>query len=148
MEAKPYSRLDVAKWLVAMNTTGMEDYLLVYYNEMAEDLAPEMEYIKSGADSFDGNLKLRNAEVKYVYYDGDRSGYGYEGANASFQPLNKNNNGYRYGDGSNGIASFNISGSINEDVALSLTPRFSYDKDQNGDASLVEGYVPFGRVEY
>ena len=141
MEAKPYSRLDVAKWLVAMDTTGMEDYLLVYYNEMAQDLAPEMEYLKSGADSFDGNLKLRNAEVKYVYYDGNSANCDYEGANASFQPLNKNNNGYRYGDGSNGVASFNISGSINEDVALSLTPRFSYDKDQNGDASLVEGYV-------
>lgn len=65
----------------------------------------------------------------------------HKGINASWQPLNRNNNGYRYGDGINIIGKAEIAGSLNKDLALSLTPRFSYDKDQHGDASIEEGYV-------
>lgn len=140
---KPYSRLDMAKWLAEVNPVGMPDYLKVYYDELTADLAEEIAYVKGEKQSFDSNIKLRSASVAFSYVDADSTSYGYAGQriNAHWQPLNKNNNGYRYGDGFNAVGKLNISGSLNKDFALSLTPRFSYDKDEHGDASLEEGYV-------
>lgn len=152
---KPYSRLDMAKWIASINPAGMPDYLKVYYDEMAADLAEEIAYVKGEKQRFESNVKLRSASVAFSYVDADHTTYDYRNnnykhqdkssigqkINAHWQPLNKNNNGYRYGDGFNAVGKLNISGSINKDFALSLTPRFSYDKDEHGDASLEEGYV-------
>lgn len=140
---KPYSRLDMAKWIADVNPDGMPDYLRVYYEEMAADLADEIAYVKGESKSFKGNLKLRSASVDFAYVDADQTSFGYAGQriNAAWQPLNKNNNGYKYGNHFNAEAKLNISGSLNKDLAVSLTPRFSYDKDEHGDASLVEGYA-------
>ncbi len=140
---KPYSRLDMAKWVASVNPVGMPDYLKIQYDELAADLAEEIAYVKGETQRFETNIKLRSASVSFSYVDSDQTTYGYSGQsiNAHWQPLNKNNNGYRYGDGFNAVAKLNISGSINKDFAVSLTPRFSYDKDEHGDASLEEGYV-------
>ena len=150
---KPYSRLDMAKWVAAINPAGMPDYLKVQYDELAADLAEEIAYVKGEKSRFDSNVKLRSASVAFSYVDADHTTYDYrdhnlqsknplgQKINAHWQPLNKNNNGYRYGDGFNAVGKLNISGSVNKDFALSLTPRFSYDKDEHGDASLEEGYV-------
>lgn len=47
---KPYSRLDMAKWLLQAQQVAadkpMPDYLSVYFEEMAEDLRPEMDYLQ------------------------------------------------------------------------------------------------------
>ena len=143
--ARPYSRLQVATWLAELNPAGMPLYLRVHYNEMVEDLAEEIAYVQQGDNtaSFGNTLGLKNMETSFTYVDADHTSYAYKGqrVNASWQPLNKNNNGYRYGDGANFVGKLNISGNLNEDWALSLTPRFSYDDDQHGDASLEEGYV-------
>ena len=144
---KPYSRLDMAKWLANVNPSGMPDYLKVYYDEMVADLAEEIAYVKGDSKGFKSNVKLRSASVEFSYVDADQTIYGYKGnnsdqqINASWQPLNKDNNGYRYGNHFNAVGKLNISGSLNKDLAVSLTPRFSYDKDNHGDASLVEGYA-------
>lgn len=143
---KPYSRLDMAKWLLQAQQVAadkpMPIYLSVYFKEMAEDLQPEMDYLQGDGGRFSSNLKLRNVNLGFIYADMDQSSYKYgNGINAGWQPLNSNNNGYRYGDGLNAIGKVHIGGSLNEDFAMGLTPRFSYDKDQDGDASLEEGYV-------
>lgn len=139
---KPYSRLDIAKWLADVNTNGMPDYLKVYYDEMSKDLAAEIAYVRNGDNdaAFESNLKLRNFSLNAIYVDADHTSYKYsgQGINGHWQPLNKNNNGYRYADGFNAIAKADISGSLNKDFALNITPRFSYDDDQHGDASLQE----------
>ena len=97
---RPYSRLDMAKWIIEAQqkaqTKPMPGYLKIYYKEMRADLAEEIAYL--------------------------------QGANTDY-------------DGINIIGAAEISGSLNKDLALSLTPRFSYDKDQHGDASIEEGYV-------
>lgn len=140
---KPYSRLDMAKWLAAVDTAQMPAYLKVYYNELCRDLAEEIAYVKGENDRFTSNVKLRSAAVEFSYMDAEQLEFGYAGQriNAGWQPLNKNNNGYRYGNDFNAVGKLNISGSLNKDFAVSLTPRFSYDKDQHGDASLEEGYA-------
>ena len=153
---KPYSRLDMAKWLLqaeaVAKTKPMPKYLQTYYDTMRADLAEEIAYLSGENDKFESNLKLRTAKLDFSYLDQDKSSQGYKlspnngGEAKEFKPahwqmLNHNNNGYRYGDGFNAVGSLNISGSINKDFALGITPRFSWDKDEHGDASLIDGYV-------
>ena len=143
---RPYSRLDMAKWIMEAQhkaqTKPMPGYLKTYYEEMRADLAEEIAYLQGANTDYGSNIKLRAVEARLAYGDMRQDSYRYrKGINASWQPLNRNNNGYRYGDGINIIGAAEISGSLNKDLALSLTPRFSYDKDQHGDASIEEGYV-------
>lgn len=144
---KPYSRLDMAKWVLqaekVAKTKPMPKYLETYYNTMRADLAEEIAYLNGETNKFESNLKLRNAKMDFSYVDADKTiqNYPVKKANAHWQMLNHNNNGYRYGDGFNAVGSLNISGSINKDFAVGITPRFSWDKDEHGDASLIDGYV-------
>lgn len=140
------SRLDMAKWIMEAQhkaqTKPMPGYLKTYYEEMRADLAEEIAYLQGANTDYGSNIKLRAVEARLAYGDMRQDSYRYrKGINASWQPLNRNNNGYRYGDGINIIGAAEIFGSLNKDLALSLTPRFSYDKDQHGDASIEEGYV-------
>lgn len=143
---RPYSRLNMAKWIMEAQhkaqTKPMPGYLKTYYEEMRADLAEEIAYLQGANTDYGSNIKLRAVEARLAYGDMRQDSYRYrKGINASWQPLNRNNNGYRYGDGINIIGAAEIFGSLNKDLALSLTPRFSYDKDQHGDASIEEGYV-------
>lgn len=143
---KPYSRLDMAKWIMEAQQVAadkpMPGYLKTYYEEMRSDLAEEIAYLQGDSKAYKSNIKLCAVEARLAYADMQQNVYRYrKGVNASWQPLNRNNNGYRYGDGINIIGTAEISGSLNKDLALNLTPRFSYDKDQNGDASIEAGYV-------
>jgi hypothetical protein len=143
---KPYSRLDMAKWIMEAQQVAadkpMPGYLKTYYEEMRAELAEEIAYLQGDSKGYGSNIKLRAVEARLAYADMQQNSYRYrKGVNASWQPLNRNNNGYRYGDGINIIGTAEISGSLNKDLALNLTPRFSYDKDQHGDASIEAGYV-------
>lgn len=143
---RPYSRLDMAKWLLEAQqqaqTKPMPGYLKNYYEEMRADLDEEIACLQGTNTGYGSNIKLRAVEARMAYGDMQQNSYRYrKGVNASWQPLNRNNNGYRYGDGINIIGTADISGSLNKDLALSLTPRFSYDKDQHGDGSIEAGYV-------
>ena len=152
---KPYSRLDMAKWVLqaekVAQTKPMPKYLATYYNTMRADLAEEIAYLNGETTKFESNLKLRNAKLDFSYLDQDSSIQSYSTTahdgrtslfkSAHWQMLNHNNNGYRYGDGFNAVGSLNISGSLNKDFAVGITPRFSWDKDEHGDASLIDGYV-------
>lgn len=142
---KPFSRLDMAKWVrqaeaVAKNKP-LPQYLATYLKAMRSEFAEEITYLQEGKQNFKSNLKLRNVDLQFSHVSQDNSAYKYSNANASWQLLNHNNNGYRYGDGFNAVGKLHISGSINKNLALALTPRFSWDKNEHGDASRVEGYV-------
>ena len=142
---KPYSRLDMAKWTLqaeaAAKNKPLPQYLETYLKAMRSEFAEEIAYLQEGKQNFKSNLKLRNVDMQFSHVSQDSSAYKYNNANASWQLLNHNNNGYRYGDGFNAVGKLHISGSLNKDIALGLTPRFSWDKDQHGDASIVEGYA-------
>ena len=86
-------------------------------------------------------MKLRGASVDLSYLQQDSAAYKYNNAKAHWQMLNHNNTGYLYGDGFNAVGTLHISGSLSKDLAVGVTPRFSWDKDEHGDASLVEGYA-------
>ena len=140
---KPYSHLDMAKWVLQAEAIAqskpLPPYLQTRLDAMREGLAEEIAYLQ-GAGKIN-NVKLRGASVDLSYLQQDSAAYKYNNAKAHWQMLNHNNNGYLYGDGFNAVGTLHISGSLSKDLAVGVTPRFSWDKDEHGDASLVEGYA-------
>lgn len=90
---------------------------------------------------FPSNVGMRSAKVEFSNQSMDQAAYAYRRTNANYQPLHGNDNGNRYGDGFNAVGKFTLSGSISEQVALSLTPRVSWDKDNHAKFRLDEGYA-------
>ena len=93
------------------------------------------------SEHFPTNFDLRSTELEFSQQKMDRTDYAYRRTNASYQPLHGRNNGYRYGDGFNAVGRMHLSGSFGNDLAVGITPRFSYDEDNKGKASLEEGYA-------
>lgn len=117
-----------------------EKYHQEYYADRYIPLVHEKVKL-AGSKHFPANLRVNDISLELSYQQQDRREYPYRAVNASYQPLHGDNSGYRYGRGTNAVGQLTISGSVNNHVALSLTPRFSWDKDEKGDASLREGYV-------
>ena len=141
---KPYSRLAMARWTLEARKVAlrkpMPSYLVDYLQELETGLAPEIATIeeKGTPDSF----RLTEAKIGLAYLNADQTDYGYSsGIAGTWQPLNHNNNGYRYGKNLNLYAGVELSGRIGHDTVLTLRPRVSYNGDQSGTASLEEGYI-------
>lgn len=144
---KPYTRMQMAKWLTEIRSESQQRplplYLLAIEKEMERELQPELKVL-AGDKTADTSLSLKEVRFEVAAYSGDtvRSNANLNrGPRAGYQPLNINNNGYRYGENGNYIASAWLAGKIGNDTVVALEPRLSYDSDQNGDASLISGYV-------
>lgn len=111
-----------------------------YHAHKYSDLVAEKMDVVQGKH-FDGNVALRDVSVELSVQDQDRRDYDYRLTNATYQPLHGQNQGYRYGDGINMVGNFTINGSLNNNFAMGITPRFSYDEDEKGKISLMEGYA-------
>ncbi|WP_324324412.1 capsule assembly Wzi family protein [Sporomusa sphaeroides] len=141
---KPYTRMQMAKWLTEIQTAAeqrpLPAYLAGIKQIMERELAPELQVL--AGESVDMAPALKEVRLELADYSGDFLRYRANGGpRASQQPLNSNNNGYRYGQNGNAVASFLLTGKLGEDVAVALEPRFSYDGDQHGDAALNSGYI-------
>lgn len=138
---KPYTRMQMAKWVEEVERKAQQKplprYLSSMVDEMERDLAPELKIL--AGEKADTELKLKEVSLQAGYYDGGMLGY--RGPMASYQPLHNNDNGYRYGQNGNFIASTLVSGKIAEDLAVAVEPRISYDEDQNGQLDLTSGYI-------
>ncbi|MGL5207437.1 MAG: capsule assembly Wzi family protein [Acidaminococcaceae bacterium] len=147
MGAKPYSRLDMAKWTLEARAAAaqkpMPEYLAATLQELERDLAPEIAELQGNGRA--ENIKLRQVSLELASADSDQSSYGYNSPAhkipASWQPLNHGRNGYLYGDNGNIILGAEISGRVGNETIVSVAPRFSYDEEQNGHASIREGYL-------
>ena len=129
--AKPYSRLNMARWTKEAAEKAKEKpappYLADYLRELQEDFAPEIAALEGrGAPE---SLKVRESVVKFNYLNSGTT-YGYPGSIAAgWQPLNQNNDGRRYDRGSNFFFSVEASGRIGRETAVAFTPSFSYGQD-------------------
>jgi len=117
-----------------------------YYAEQYSELVAEKVKLAQQSEKFPSNFALRSASSEVSFRSQDSDVYDYSNLNgarisAGFQALNSNNNGYRYGNGWNWVNELHMSGSLNNDFAIGITPRYSLDKDQHGKLSLKEGYV-------
>lgn len=138
---KPYTRMQMAQWLIEIEAEAqkrpMPQYLADMKKELEQELAEEVKLLSGG--QADLSVKLKEVGLELGAYDGNTVRY--RGPRASYQPLNVNNNGYRYGQDGNLIATAQLSGKLGRDVVVALEPRFSYDDDQKGDIALTSGYV-------
>jgi len=142
--ARPYSRMQMAKWVVEAQRVAQERpmpaYLADELQALAVYLAPELATLDGRAEQ-DG-LRLRSVTVSAAAYGGDGPEYRYgNGVRAKWQPFGAHQNGYRYGGDGNFATSVEVSGNIGHETAISLRPRFSYDKDHEFSATLEEGYI-------
>lgn len=142
---KPYTRMQMAKWLIEIQAQEknqpIPSYLLGAKAEMERELAPELQVL--AGEQADQSVSLKEVRLELADYSGDELRYRMNGSGprAEYQPLNSNNNGYRYGQNGNMITSVLLTGKIANDLVVAVEPRFSYDADQQGKASLISGYV-------
>ena len=142
--ARPYSRMEMAKWVQEAEKTAkrkpMPGYLQDVLQAMETEFAPELATLQ-GHRTYDG-VRLHSATAALAYQGGDASSYRYNsGVHGSWQPFGANRNGYQYGADGNAIASFEASGMIGPETAVYIRPRVSYDKDNHLSMSLEEGYI-------
>lgn len=141
--AKPYSRMQFAEWTIEAEKLAadreMPPYLADQLHAIEAYVAPEVAVLRG--ETVQDTLKLREVTAALAVNSGTTGAYRYNGSHAHWQPFGMNNNGYRYGDGANGIVSASIAGNIGHETAIAVRPRFSYDKDQQFKASLEEGYI-------
>lgn len=142
---KPYTRMQMAQWLTEIQAEAQKrplpQYLAVMKSELEQELAAELQVLSG--EQADLSFQLKETRLEMGVYDGNSVRYrkSNSGPRATYQPLNGNNNGYRYGQDGNVIASAQLAGKLGPDVAVALEPRFSYNDDQQGDAALTSGYV-------
>jgi len=141
--AKPYTRAQAAKWLQEIEANIARDvstpaYVRAMTAALKRELAPELAAPSSGKDANTG-LALKELALAAVYYDGDSLPQ--HRTQSTYQPLNINNNGYRYGQDVNGIMTLRLEGRLSDRLVASISPRVSLDKEQDGEADLAAGYV-------
>jgi len=142
--AKPYSRLQAARWTreIALATLGKGDvpgYAREMVMRLEREFGPELARLEG--KKAERELKLKDWTVSSAYYHGDSLQE--LGTKASWQPLNTNNGGLRYDNGLNAAAEFTVDGGIKDWLVYSVTPRFSVSGEET-KAELKEGYVKTG----
>lgn len=143
---KPYTRMQMAKWLTEIQAESQKrplpDYLVAIKKDMERELEPELKVL--AGDKADTSLSLKEVRLEAASYTGGSLRYRANpnsGPMAGYQPLNVNNNGYRYGQHGNFIAAAWLAGKVGDNTVVAVEPRMSYDPDQHGDVDLISGYV-------
>ena len=140
--AKPYTRMQAAQWVQQIEqelkkNIDVPQYAAAMLRELERELATELAILNG--ETTDDGLKLREWQVSFVQYDGDTIVT--ERPKVTMQPLNYNNDGFKYDDGFNATLKFRIEGKVDEDLLLSLTPRVTSATDYQNDFSLAAGYL-------
>lgn len=143
---KPYTRMQMAKWVTEIQAESskrpLPEYLSSIEKEMERELQSELKVL--GGEKADVSLSLKEVRLEAASYTGDSLRYRANtnsGPMAGYQPLNGNNNGYRYGRNGNLITSAWFAGKVGENAVVAVEPRMSYDPDQHADTDLISGYV-------
>ena len=138
--AKPYNRMQIAQWLVKMETAigrdqSAPDYAKAMISELRRELATELQLLQGSGKL--PEFKLKEVNLQAVYYEGDSL---LQKTKSSYQPLNINNNGYEFGKNGNGVLSIQAEGYLSRHTLLSVTPRIAYSADDS-NISLESAYI-------
>lgn len=157
--ARPYSRLQVAGWLLEIEkeaqaqkmSSGLVRAMLA---DLRREFAPELSRLSDGKGGLNSWMKtlpqVREWTFGAVSYDGESSGYPPGMGRGTWQPLNRNGQGYRWNQGMNAYGSFVWEGAMGPDAWISLTPRFGWGEKDGANATLQSGYVKLrsGNTEF
>ena len=149
--ARPYSRLQVAGWLLEMEQNLMKQkqpsgLAKAMLQDLRRELAPEIARLSAGRGV--PEPRVREWTFGMTSYDGDSTGY--PAGRGTWQPLNRNGQGYRWNQGLNAYGSFVWEGAMGPDAWISLTPRFDWGEKDGANATLQSGYVKLrsGNTEF
>ena len=141
--ARPYSRMQMARWCLEAEEKSAEKpipaYLADELKALESYLAPEMSSLKGNPT--EDTLRLRSVAVEGDYLKADRFSYSDATDSGSWAPFGANRNGHKYGRNGNLALSAEVSGNIGHETAISIKGRTSWDKDNDGTASLEEAYI-------
>ena len=141
--ARPYSRMQMARWCLEAEEKSAEKpmpaYLADELKALENYLAPEMAALKGNPT--EDTLRLRSVAVEGDYLKADRFSYSDATDSGSWAPFGANRNGHKYGRNGNLALSAEVSGNIGHETAISIKGRTSWDKDNDGTASLEEAYI-------
>ena len=141
--ARPYSRQQLAGWALEAEkkaeTKPMPGYLADELRALEQYVAPEMALERGEAAS--DPVRLRQVSVGAGYRHGDAFTYEDRGIGSSWAPFSRNRNGHKIGRNGNVAAQVEVSGNLGSETAVSLRGRAAWDKDNEGTASLEEGYL-------
>ncbi|VBB09394.1 capsule assembly protein wzi [Lucifera butyrica] len=138
---KPYTRMQVAKWLqtILTDTSGatLPPYAASMLQELRKEFAPELNILNRQPAK--NGVRLQEISLGENYYHGQTLPQ--QKTKSTYQPLNVYNNGYRYAPDFNTDLSFRLEGKIQDDTVLSLTPRVSYDDLESTQITLDSAYL-------
>lgn len=147
--AKPYSRAQMAKWVQEAEAEAvnrpMPAYLADQLQALETYLASELSAAQTG--TYTRPIQVTQATASYNYLGGtsqQENGYGGRYIAAKWQPFGAQRQGYLLGTKSSFDMSATVEGNLTDHIAVSLTPRFDYTKEDNGKATLAEGYAKLG----
>jgi hypothetical protein len=140
-DTKPYTRMRAAQWVRQMLEHAAAVSVPDYAQTMLDRLRREFERELTALERDEPASGIYHAAVtaEAVCYDGPTLTQ--HRTSSTYQPLNINNNGYRLAEDGNGILTFHAEGTVNDRLAFGLTPRFSYDGQEDGSADLTSGYI-------
>lgn len=141
--AKPYTRMQAARWLQQINygvkhRADLPEYVQAMLQQLNEEFRGELAVLSGKADA--PKIDLREVALGATYYDGQTVNQQPSTA-STYQPLNVNNDGYRFAQKLNETMTMRIEGKPKDNLVVSLTPRFSYDDDSKADADIQAGYI-------
>jgi len=144
---RPYSRMDMARWTLEAREASKSkpdatDFVETMISRLEKALAPEIAQIRGGEGNAKPSFKLHSTSVELAATKlHNRDGYGYRGlTNGRWQSFSANNKGHKYEDGGNMIVGMYASGNLGRDMALSVSGRAAWDKE-DVTASLDEAYL-------
>lgn len=141
--ARPYSRLQMAQWALEAKEKAAEKPLPGYLEADLADLesyvAPEVAALQGSGTGGDG-FRLRSFQVGTGYLHGDRFSYRDSRTASEWAPF-AGTNGHKKGRNGSMAGEVEASGNLGHEVALGIRGRASWDKDNEGTASLEEAYV-------
>lgn len=138
---KPYTRMQVAQWIQQLRTTvaqkPLPDYVEQLLNQLETEFRDELA-ILDGAPNIN-RIKVTDFAWTNSYYDGQTLTQ--HQTLSTYQPLNGNNNGYRWDEGGNTALSVGVTANLGESLVFNAVPRLGPDHDGDFAAGLDTGYL-------
>ena len=129
--AKPYSRMQLARWVLEAKEAAKERPMAPYLADQMAALevyvAPEVEALSGGKLADD--VRLRGVSVEMAYHHGDAFSYAYQPKtlSGSWSPFSQNHNGHKYGRNGGATVSAEVSGNVASELAVSIRGRAAWD---------------------
>lgn len=147
---RPYARVDFAKWTLEARKTAAQKnvpaYIAAMLGELEREFKPELASWQAYAAGKNGQgmrgFKVHSVAGELAYGKFGETAYPYSGpAFSSWQPFSANNNGHHYGKNLNMVVAGYASGNLSRELAVSISPRLSWDEDNHVSGAFDEAYA-------